>query len=211
MKEKSLYFWRSIITPIFFYITLKVVDRFYGDQIAFYYEKIPKSFITAALILLLVYVTCRSFIPKKKDTETVFIPSENDYARKDTSLGFAILLIIGFLAYAYIINIYKINYIIILATIFVVLIRGIFLNKTASFQIKEEQITFKSGKEEQIFKASEITSMEIYPNQIHLHKQDSKEVLLFLSLDKIDFQNIKKYFNKRVPEISVTLASPVVN
>ncbi|WP_299622776.1 hypothetical protein [uncultured Tenacibaculum sp.] len=209
MKEKLLHYWRHIISPVFFYVIIKIIEHFYGDEIAFYYEKIPKPYITAALILLLIFVTYRSFIPKKKDPDSVFIPSENDYAHKDASLGFSIFLVTGFLAYAYIVNVYQINYMIVFIMIFVSFISGIFLRKTASFQIKKGLITFKNGKEERTFNVSEITNLEVFPNQIILFKEDSQELISFLELEKEDFQNIKTYFNKRVPEISINLAQPV--
>ncbi|WP_075342403.1 hypothetical protein [Tenacibaculum agarivorans] len=210
MKEKLSHYWEQFGFWIYF-IVYKVIEYFYGDTISFYYEKIPKPVITSALLLLLIYFIYKAFTPTKEKPEVLFIPSEDDYDSKDGSLGISVFLIIGFIIYASIFDTFNINYIILFLIVLVNTMGGIFLKKTASFQIKEGQITFKNGKEERIFKASEITSMEIYPNQIHLHKEDSKEVLLFLSLDKIDFQNIKTYFNKRVPEISATLASPVVN
>lgn len=179
---------------------------FYKEELNYFFDKIPKPIISGALILVLLFFIYKAFTPKKKENETVFIPSENDYTHKDTSVGFTVILIVGFLAYAFLINEYSINAILILLIVLVALISGSFLSKTASFQIKNENITYKSGKEERVFKTDEIISLEVYPNQIHIHKQDTKEVLLFLSLDKTDFQNIKSYFNKRVPEISVKLA-----
>ena len=179
---------------------------FYKEELNYYFDKIPKPIVTGTLMLLLLFLIYKAFSPKKRENEKVFIPSENDYAHKDTNVGFTVILIVGFLAYAFLINEYTINAIIILLIFLVALISGSFLSKTASFQIKNDQITYKSGKEERIFTTSDIISLEVYPNQIHVFKQDSKEVLLFLSLDKVDFQNIKTYFNNRVPEISVTLA-----
>jgi hypothetical protein len=179
---------------------------FYKEELNYFLDKIPKPIITGALILVLLFFIYKAFTPKKKENETVFIPSENDYTHKDTSLGFTVILIVSFLTYAYFVNEYSINPILILLIVLVALISGSFLSKTASFQVKNKNITYKNGKEERVFKTDEIISLEVYPNQIHIHKQDTKEVLLFLSLDKTDFQNIKSYFNKRVPEISVKLA-----
>ena len=188
------------------FITANILTRIYKEEFDYYFDKIPKPIITGVLILVLLFFIYKAFTPKKRENETVFIPSENDYAHKDTSVGFTVILIVSFLTYAYFINEYSINAILILLIVLVALLSGSFLSKTASFQVKNENITYKNGKEERVFKIDEIISLEVYPNQIHIHKQDTKEVLLFLSLDKTDFQNIKSYFNKRVPEISVKLA-----
>ncbi|SNR14383.1 hypothetical protein [Tenacibaculum jejuense] len=204
MKEKLSHYWKYINFWVCF-IGFKTIEHFYRDEIAFYYDQIPKPYITVALILLLIFITYKSFIPKKKDTDSVFIPSENDYTHKDTSLGFSIFLVTGLLGYAYIVNVYQINYMIVFTMIFVSFVSGIFLRKTASFQIKKGLITFKSGKEERTFNVSEITSLKVFQNQIILFKEDSQELISFLELEKEDFQNIKTYFNKRVPEISIAL------
>jgi hypothetical protein len=179
---------------------------FYKEELDYYFDQIPKTLVTIGLVLLVIYATIKLFFPKKKDFHVLYIPSENDYAQKDTGLGFTVILIVVFLTYAYFINEYNINGILIFLFLLILSVSSIPLEKTTLFQIKNENITYKSGKEERVFKTDEIISLEVYPNQIQIHKQDSKEVLLFLSLDKIDFQNIKSYFNKRVPEISVKLA-----
>ncbi|CAL2088415.1 conserved membrane hypothetical protein [Tenacibaculum sp. 190524A05c] len=204
MKKNDLFSKRNL--GFIAFITANILTRIYKEEFDYYFDKIPKPIITGILILVLLYFIYKALTPTKRENETVFIPSENDYAHKDTSVGFTVILIVGFLAYAFLINEYSTNAILILLIILVALISGSFLSKTTSFQIKNENITYKSGKEERVFKTDEIISLEVYPNQIHIHKQDTKEVLLFLSLDKTDFQNIKSYFNKRVPEISVKLA-----
>ncbi|CAL2085544.1 hypothetical protein [Tenacibaculum sp. 190524A05c] len=204
MKKNDLFSKRNL--GFIAFITANILTRIYKEEFDYYFDKIPKPIITGVLILVLLYFIYKALTPTKRENETVFIPSENDYAHKDTSVGFTVILIVGFLAYAFLINEYSTNAILILLIILVALISGSFLSKTTSFQIKNENITYKSGKEERVFKTDEIISLEVYPNQIHIQKQDTKEVLLFLSLDKTDFQNIKSYFNKRVPEISVKLA-----
>lgn len=204
MKKNELFSNRNL--GFIAFITANILTRIYKEEFDYYFDKIPKPIITGVLILVLLFFIYKALTPTKRENEAVFIPSENDYAHKDTSIGFTVILIVGFLAYAFLINEYSTNAILILLIILVALISGSFLSKTTSFQIKNENITYKSGKEERVFKTYEIKSLEVYPNQIHIHKQDTKETLLFLSLDKTDFQNIKSYFNKRVPEISVKLA-----
>ncbi len=184
---------------------------FYKEELDYYFDQIPKTLVTIGLVLLVIYATIKLFFPKKKDFHVLYIPSENDYAHKDTGLGFTVILIVVFLTYAYFINEYNINGILIFLFLLILSVSSIPLEKTTLFQIKNENITYKSGKEERVFKTDEIISLEVYPNQIHIQKQDSKETLLFLSLDKTDFQNIKSYFNKRVPEISVKLAQNSYN
>ncbi len=209
MKEKLLYFWKHIISPLLFFVIIKTIDRFYGDEIAFYYDQIPKPLITSGLLLLLIYVTYKSFSPVKEELEIIFIPNENDYENRDASIVISILLVVGFVIFASIFINLNINYIILFLIVLISITSNIILKKTASFQIKEEQIIFKSGKEERTFNVSEITSLEVFPNQIILFKKDSQELISFLQLEKEDFYNIKTYFNKRVPEISVNLAKAV--
>ncbi|CAL2060061.1 hypothetical protein [Tenacibaculum sp. 190524A05c] len=204
MKKNDLFSKRNL--GFIAFITANILTRIYKEEFDYYFDKIPKPIITGVLILVLLFFIYKALTPTKRENKTVFIPSENDYTHKDTSVGFTVILIVSFLTYAYFVNVYSINAILILLIILVALISGSFLSKTASFQVKNKNITYKNGKEERVFKTDEIISLEVYPNQIHIHKQDTKEVLLFLSLDKTDFQNIKSYFNKRVPEISVKLA-----
>ncbi|AUC13769.1 hypothetical protein BTO06_00780 [Tenacibaculum sp. SZ-18] len=179
---------------------------FYKEELDYYFDQIPKTIVTIGLVLLVIYITIKLFFLKKKDSHVLYIPSENDYVHKDTGLGSTVILIIAFLTYGYFINEYNIHGILIFLFLLILSVSSIPLEKTTSFQVKNKNITYKNGKEERVFKTDEIISLEVYPNQIHIHKQDSKETLLFLSLDQIDFQNIKSYFNKRVPEISVKLA-----
>ncbi|CAL2089750.1 hypothetical protein [Tenacibaculum sp. 190524A05c] len=204
MKKNDLFSKRNL--GFIAFLTANILTRIYKEEFDYYFDKIPTPIITGVLILVLLFFIYKALTPTKRENETVFIPSENDYTHKDTSVGFTVILIVSFLTYAYFVNEYSINPILILLIVLVALISGSFLSKTASFQVKNKNITYKNGKEERVFNTDEIISLEVYPNQIHIHKQDSKETLLFLSLDKTDFQNIKSYFNKRVPEISVKLA-----
>lgn len=204
MKKNDLFSKRNL--TFVSSLTGSFLTIYYKEELDYYFDKIPKPLFTAALVLLIIYTTIKLFFQKKKDSHVLYIPSENDYAHKDTGLGFTVILIVAFLAYAYFINEYNLNGILIFLFLLILSVSNVPLDKTTSFQFKNKNITYKSGKEERVFKTDEIISLEVYPNQIHIHKQNTKEVLLFLSLDKTDFHNIKSYFNKRVPEISVKLA-----
>ena len=208
MKEKLSHYLTEFGVWIYFILYI-LIDVFYRDMISSYYEKIPKPIITSALFLLLIYTTYKAFTPTKENPENLLIPSENDFQRKENNIISLIIIIPAFILYFLISDSLNVNYIIIFLILLVNTKNETSLKRTASFQIKKALITFKSGKEERIFNASEITSLEVFPNQIILFKEDSQELISFLELEKEDFQNIKTYFNKRVPEISINLAQPV--
>ncbi|WP_442267676.1 hypothetical protein ACSIGC_08410 [Tenacibaculum sp. ZS6-P6] len=208
MKEKLSHYWTEFGVWIYFILYI-LIDIFYGDMISFYYEKIPKPIITSALFLLLIYTTYKAFTPTKENPEILLIPSENDLQRKENTFISLIFIIPAFIMYFFISDSFNVNYIIFFLIVLVNAKNETSLKRTASFQIKKGLITFKNGKEERIFNVSEITSLQVFPNQIIFFKEDSQELISFLQLEKEDFQNIKIYFNKRVPEISINLAQPV--
>ncbi|CAL2102851.1 conserved membrane protein of unknown function [Tenacibaculum sp. 190130A14a] len=207
MQSKTKKFVRFLI-PISIVVLPRLLRDFFGFDINVYIDKIPSYYFTIALILLLVYSivdTYKKFYQEVKTTNNIlFIASENDYYRKNTAHGFLTVLTIGFCFYAMMPKVHSINNSLFIVLLYLAGFRKSILNKTAMFELKNDTFLYTNEKEKQTFNTENLQSIIIANNSISLQYTSSEKLISFLEINEEDFKEIKSWFLKHLPNITIT-------
>ncbi|CAL2104887.1 conserved membrane hypothetical protein [Tenacibaculum sp. 190524A02b] len=196
-----------IIIPL---IAVYLYENMFKKEVDFYINLIPKTYHTIGLILLLILCISSIFFKKKQtDKNTLLIATENDYQRTYVSYSAIVLPSIFLFFYAILISIknFDFNTIFTLLIIITLGIKGTFLRKTSSFKIDKRKLFFERKNEKRTFSTQDIQEIKIAPYEITIHYNDSEKLISFLELKQDDFKEIKTWFQKRLPYITVSKVS----
>ncbi|MCF2873729.1 MULTISPECIES: hypothetical protein [unclassified Tenacibaculum] len=199
--------YKNLLAPIGIPIILYLLKEKFDFDINFYIDKIPSKYFTIFLSCLLVFLILSFFLKKTKkhrDDNIIIFASQNDYSSKDSSIVFLTILSIGLCLYIMFTKSPNINIILLWAILFFLGISNSFLIKTASFEIKEKSVYYKSGKEKRIFNLFNLKELNISPNEIRVLYHDNEKLISFLEIKEEDYKEIKSWFQKNLPEIIVS-------
>lgn len=195
----------NILIPI---ITIYLYKNKFKEEIDFYIDLIPKAYFTIALTLILIYSITNIFTRKKQINynNIFFIATENDYQNTYKSHVFiGVFSILFFFFTVFSIKNFNINSVLFLLIILSWSIKGTFLCKTSSFKLINELLIFDRENEKITFLVKNIKEFKISPNQITVLYQDNSEKLIsFLEIKEKDFRELKSWFQKRLPYITIS-------
>ncbi|WP_272151571.1 hypothetical protein [Tenacibaculum aiptasiae] len=192
----------SYIIPV---IVIHIIESKFNINLREYIDAIPSIYFTLALIIsLFIIIINFSSINQKKDGNILFLASQNDYGRIDTSIGFITFFTIGIGIYAYFIEIPKLNTLLFFTIIYSLLIKGSFLKKTVMIKLKNNNLHYNNDKEKRTFPINEIKEFKIAPNEIRVLYHDNEKLISFLEIKEEDYKEIKSWFQRNLPEIIVS-------
>lgn len=206
MKKKSDFFTslKQILKSVSFIIPLLII--FYLNNNTYnYIKQIPEIYITITLSLIILIYIISLFQKKTKKEDILMLPSQNDYARKETSLVLGGIFFVSFTAYSIFIQLPSINIILLTTLILILYFQGSYLKKTAFFKKEKNKLLYQNDKEIRSFNTSNITELVIFKNQIILNYKNSEHLIAFLQFSEKDFKEIKQWFNKQFPTVSIRI------
>lgn len=192
---------------IFMLLVIYIKSAFNYDILTYIYQ-LPSTILSGILLLYLGFIIYFSVNKKTQKTEskelnTIAITSQNDVSRKNSSPIFGTLIILGILVYICFEKTFTLNIGLVLVIVLISTFTAYTLHKTASFKLINGRLHYKNEKEERSFEIVNITTIDIYRNQIIINQEYQQHVISFLELSEQDFKELKSWFNKQLPEIEI--------
>ncbi|RBW55242.1 hypothetical protein DS884_16570 [Tenacibaculum sp. E3R01] len=208
-KEPNLYInlLKNLLPIILPLVLTYILELKFGINIETYINQIPNKYFTIILSSFLLYSMYTAFKPviNINNKNILFIASQNDYNRMDNTIGSLIIFTILFFAFIYFIKTPTLNIWLFISIIFIHNIKGVYLQKTVTFELKNNDLNYQNSKEKRTFLVKNIKEFKISPNQITvLYQDDSEKLISFLEIKEKDFRELKSWFQKRLPYITIS-------